>query len=197
MTNVANEADADSALRRQLRSMDLPIADMALASSTAVRAVAGAVGQVIGARAAARRVQSLDEFNALFHVIGLPPIAKDFHQDATFAQLFERQNNRTAAPCEQQFQSLQTSFEATSVRIVTPSSCTKGQTRDGQKSAGHGVSLPPTFVPSRSASPLSPTACTRFKREDEAPAMIPLRDAHGPTFGMGLRLRRLLSALIF
>lgn len=87
MTNVANEADADSALRRQIRSLDLPLTDVALAGSTAVRAVAGAVGQVIGARAAARRLQNLDDFNALFHVIGLPPIAKDFHLDETFAEL--------------------------------------------------------------------------------------------------------------
>lgn len=87
MTNVANEADADSALRRQLRTMDNPLAGVALAGSTAVRAVAGAVGQVIGTQAAAGRLRSLDDYNALFHVIGLPPIAKDFHLDATFAEL--------------------------------------------------------------------------------------------------------------
>jgi arachidonate 15-lipoxygenase len=87
MTNVANEADADSALRRKLREAGLPLKELALAGSTAVRAVAGAVGQVIGVRAASGRLQSLDDFNALFHVIGLPPIAKDFQLDTTFAEL--------------------------------------------------------------------------------------------------------------
>lgn len=48
MTNVANEADADSALRRKLRAMDTPLADMVLAGSTAVRAVGKAVGAVLG-----------------------------------------------------------------------------------------------------------------------------------------------------
>ncbi|AMV28430.1 Linoleate 9/13-lipoxygenase precursor [Gemmata sp. SH-PL17] len=87
MTNVANQADADSALRRRLRAMDVPIADMVLAGSTAVRAVGAAVGAVIGAAADARRLQTIDDYNALFHVIGLPPIAKDFEFDSTFAEL--------------------------------------------------------------------------------------------------------------
>ena len=87
MTNVANQADADSALRRKLRAMDTPLAKVALAGSNAVRAVKAAVGAVIGAQADADRLQSIDDYNALFHVIGLPPIAKDFHLDSTFAEL--------------------------------------------------------------------------------------------------------------
>ena len=87
MTNVANEADADSALRRRLRAMDVPLSHVALAGSTAVRAVSTAVGQLLGAQAEAGRLQSLDDFNSLFHVIGLPPIAQDFHRDETFAEL--------------------------------------------------------------------------------------------------------------
>lgn len=87
MTYVANEADADSALRRQLRKMDTPLTDAALASSTAVRAVAGVVGKVIGAQADARRLLTIDDYNSLFHVIGLPPISKDFEKDDTFAEL--------------------------------------------------------------------------------------------------------------
>jgi arachidonate 15-lipoxygenase len=87
MTNVANEADADSSLRRRLRQADVPLKDVALAGSTAVRAAAGLVGKVIGAQAEAGRLQTLDDYNALFHVIGLPPIAKDFHLDETFAEL--------------------------------------------------------------------------------------------------------------
>lgn len=87
MTNVANEADADSDLRRRLRQSDVPLKDMALGGSTAVRAVTGLVGKVIGAKAEAGRLQTLDDYNALFHVIGLPPIAKDFHFDETFAEL--------------------------------------------------------------------------------------------------------------
>src|SRR5262249_49480348 len=43
--------------------------------------------QVIGVRSAAGRLKSLDDYNALFHVIGLPPIARDFHLDEVFAQL--------------------------------------------------------------------------------------------------------------
>lgn len=87
MTNVANEADADSALRRRLRQADVPLKEVALAGSAAVRAAAGLVGKVIGAQADAGRLQTLDDYNALFHVIGLPPIAKDFHLDETFAEL--------------------------------------------------------------------------------------------------------------
>lgn len=87
MTYVANEADADSALRRQLRKMDTPLTDAALAASTAVRAVAGAVGKVIGLQADSRRLLSIDDYNSLFHVIGLPPICKDFELDSTFAEL--------------------------------------------------------------------------------------------------------------
>jgi arachidonate 15-lipoxygenase len=87
MTNVANEADADSALRRRLRAMDTPLANAALAGGTAVRAVKAAVGAVIGVQAASGRLQTIDDYNALFHVIGLPPIAKDFHLDSTFAEL--------------------------------------------------------------------------------------------------------------
>src|SRR5215211_1839385 len=51
MTNVANEADADSALRRKLRALDNPLANAALAGGTAVRAVKAAVGAVIGVQA--------------------------------------------------------------------------------------------------------------------------------------------------
>src|SRR5262245_3648401 len=87
MTYVANEADADSALRRQLRKMHTPLSDAALAASTAVRAVAGVVGTVIGMQADSRRLLSIDDYNSLFHVIGLPPISKDFELDATFAEL--------------------------------------------------------------------------------------------------------------
>lgn len=87
MTNVANQADADSALRRKLRAMDNPIANAALAGSTAVRAVGDLVGTVIGVAADASRLQTLDDYNALFHVIGLPPIARDFELDSTFAEL--------------------------------------------------------------------------------------------------------------
>src|SRR5262245_15802526 len=87
MTYVSNEADADSALRRQLRKMDTPLTDAALAASTAVRAVAGVVGKVIGMQADSRRLLSIDDYNALFHVIGLPPISKDFELDSTFAEL--------------------------------------------------------------------------------------------------------------
>src|SRR5262245_15626147 len=87
MTYVANEADSDSALRRQLRKLDTPLTDAALAASTAVRAVAGVVGTVIGAQADARLLLTIDDYNSLFHVIGLPPISKDFELDSTFAEL--------------------------------------------------------------------------------------------------------------
>lgn len=87
MTNVANQADADSALRRRLRAMDSSLANVALGASTVVRGVAGAVSEYIGMQAASDRLQTIDDYNALFHVIGLPPIAKDFHLDATFAEL--------------------------------------------------------------------------------------------------------------
>ncbi len=87
MTNVANQADADSALRRSLRKMDNTITNVVLAGSTAVRGVAGVVGQVIGLQAESGRLQTIDDYNSLFHVIGLPPIAKDFQLDSTFAEL--------------------------------------------------------------------------------------------------------------
>lgn len=87
MTNVANQADADSSLRRELRQAGNPFADIALGASTAVRAVAGVVGQVIGHAANERRLMTIDDYNGLFHVIGLPPISKDFHLDSTFAEL--------------------------------------------------------------------------------------------------------------
>jgi arachidonate 15-lipoxygenase len=87
MTNVANEGDADSAIRRRLRAMSNPIADVALGASTAVRAVAGVVGEFIGLQADSRRLMSLDDYNAMFHIIGLPPISKDFEKDSTFAEL--------------------------------------------------------------------------------------------------------------
>ncbi len=87
MTNVANQADADSALRRELRQTNNMLAGVALGASTAVRAVSGLVGQVIGVAADERRLLSIDDYNALFHVIGLPPISKDFHLDSTFAEL--------------------------------------------------------------------------------------------------------------
>src|SRR5438477_10315449 len=48
MTNVVKPADADSSLRRQLRMMDTPRTAAVLAGSTAVRAVAGVGGHVIG-----------------------------------------------------------------------------------------------------------------------------------------------------
>lgn len=87
MTNVANEADANSALRRRLRAMENPVANAALAVSTTVRTVAGVVSEFIGAQAESGRLQTIDDFNAMFHVIGLPPIARDFHLDSTFAEL--------------------------------------------------------------------------------------------------------------
>jgi arachidonate 15-lipoxygenase len=87
ITYMSNEADADSALRRRLRQMDLPGTSVALGASTAVRAVAGAVGTLIGVQAESRRLQSIDDYNSLFHVIGLPPISKDFELDSTFAEL--------------------------------------------------------------------------------------------------------------
>src|SRR5262249_1182514 len=87
MTNVANQADADSALRRTLRKMENPLTDVVLGASTAGRAVGQAVSADIGGAAAADRLQTIDDYNALFHVIGLPPIAKDFELDSTFAEL--------------------------------------------------------------------------------------------------------------
>ena len=87
MTNVANQADADSALRRTIRNMDLPGTGVVLGASTAVRGVTGLVGEFIGLQADAGRLRTIDDYNALFHVIGLPPIARDFHLDATFAEL--------------------------------------------------------------------------------------------------------------
>jgi len=87
MTYMANEADGDSALRRQLRKLDAPLVDAALATSTAVRAVAGMVGKAIGIKAEERRLHTIDDYNSLFHVIGLPPISKDFELDSTFAEL--------------------------------------------------------------------------------------------------------------
>jgi arachidonate 15-lipoxygenase len=87
MTNVANEADADSALRRRLRQMDTPMTDALLGVSTAVHAVRGVVSAAIGIQADASRLQTIDDYNALFHVIGLPPISKDFQLDSTFAEL--------------------------------------------------------------------------------------------------------------
>src|SRR5690349_24859141 len=58
MTNVANQADADSALRRTLRKIDNPLTDVVLAGSTAVRAIGQAVSAVIGTAAAADRLQT-------------------------------------------------------------------------------------------------------------------------------------------
>jgi arachidonate 15-lipoxygenase len=87
MTNIANQADDDSAVRRRLRAMAGPLADAALGTSTAVRAVAGLVGEFVGLRAESRRLMTLDDYHSLFHVIGLPPIAKDFDRDETFAEL--------------------------------------------------------------------------------------------------------------
>lgn len=87
MTNVANQADADSALRRTIRKMDLPGTGVVLGASTAVRGVVGLVGEFIGLQADAGRLQSIDDYNALFNVIGLPPIAADFQLDSTFAEL--------------------------------------------------------------------------------------------------------------
>ena len=66
MTRVANQADSDSSLRRTLRKMDTPLTDMVLAGSTAVRAVGAAVSTVIGAAANASRLQSIDDYNAMF-----------------------------------------------------------------------------------------------------------------------------------
>ena len=87
MTYVSNEADADSALRRQIRKMDMPLTDTALAASAAVRAVAGVAAKYIGAQAEARRLLTIDDYNSLFHVLGRPPISKDFELDSTFAEL--------------------------------------------------------------------------------------------------------------
>lgn len=87
MTNVANLADADSSLRQDLRQANNIFANAALGAGTAVRAVAGLVGQAIGVAADERRLMSIDDYNNLFHVIGLPPISQDFHLDSTFAEL--------------------------------------------------------------------------------------------------------------
>ena len=87
MDQVANQADTDSSLRRELRKSGTALTDIVLGTSTAVRAVTGIVGKVIGVRADERRLMSIDDFNALFHVIGLPPISKDFELDSTFAEL--------------------------------------------------------------------------------------------------------------
>lgn len=87
MTQVANQSDADSSLRRELRQADTTVGNLALGASTAVRAVTGLVGKVIGTQVNERRLMSIDDYNALFHVIGLPPISKDFELDTTFAEL--------------------------------------------------------------------------------------------------------------
>jgi arachidonate 15-lipoxygenase len=87
ITYMANEADTDTPLRRELQKLDTPLRDAVLATGTAVRAVAGAVGKFIGVRAQDRRLLTIDDYNSLFHVIGLPPISKDFDQDSTFAEL--------------------------------------------------------------------------------------------------------------
>jgi arachidonate 15-lipoxygenase len=87
MTYVANEADADVALRRQIRKTDTPLTGAALAATAAVHAVAGVVAKVIGIQANERRLQTIDDYNSLFHLIGLPPISKDFDLDSTFAEL--------------------------------------------------------------------------------------------------------------
>lgn len=87
MTNVANQADADSTLRRQLRAAGNPFAEIALGASTALKTVTGLVGQVVGQAVDERRLMSLDDYNNLFHVIGLPPISRDFHLDSTFAEM--------------------------------------------------------------------------------------------------------------
>src|SRR5262249_57348757 len=62
MTNVSNQADADSALRRTLRKMDLPGTGVVLGASTAVRGVAGLVGEFIGLQADAGRLQTIDDY---------------------------------------------------------------------------------------------------------------------------------------
>ncbi len=87
MTNISNLADDDSSIRRSLREYDNPLAKAALGASTAVRAVKTVVGEYIGVAADSRRLMSLDDYNGLFHIIGLPPISKDFALDSTFAEL--------------------------------------------------------------------------------------------------------------
>jgi len=87
ITNISNQGDDDSALRRRLREMSNPLASAALGTGTAVRAVAAVVGELVGLQQESRRLMSLDDYNALFHVIGLPPISKDFEKDSTFAEL--------------------------------------------------------------------------------------------------------------
>src|SRR5580704_8590470 len=66
MTNVANQADSDSAVRRLLRKVHTEVTDAILAGSTAVRAVADVVEDVIGVQAAAGRLKTIDDYNALF-----------------------------------------------------------------------------------------------------------------------------------
>lgn len=87
ITNYSNQADDDSSLRRRLRELSGPLAGAALGTSTAVAAVSGLVGELVGLQRESRRLQSIDDYNSLFHVIGLPPIAKDFEKDETFAEL--------------------------------------------------------------------------------------------------------------
>ncbi|MBY0512807.1 MAG: hypothetical protein K2P78_02730 [Gemmataceae bacterium] len=87
ITNISNQGDDDSAVRRRLRQMANPLADAALGTGTAVRAVATMVGELVGLQQESRRLMTLDDYNALFHIIGLPPICKDFEKDETFAEL--------------------------------------------------------------------------------------------------------------
>ena len=87
ITNISNQGDDDSALRRRLREMSNPLASAALGTGTAVRAVASVVGELVGLQQESRRLMTLDDYNSLFHIIGLPPICKDFEKDSTFAEL--------------------------------------------------------------------------------------------------------------
>lgn len=87
MTNIANEGDDDSVIRRRLRAMSNPLANAALGVTTAVRAVAEIVGEAVGLQGESRRLMSLDDYNDMFHIIGIPPISKDFDKDSTFAEL--------------------------------------------------------------------------------------------------------------
>ena len=87
MTNMANQADADSAIRRKLRQYENPLTNLVLGTSTAIRTLVRAVGSWLGMMRASRRLLTIEDYNSMFHLIGLPPIAKDYHQDSVFAEM--------------------------------------------------------------------------------------------------------------
>jgi arachidonate 15-lipoxygenase len=61
--------------------------DLVRTASCDIRGIARVIKETLGSLPVEGRAESLDDFAAIFRAIGLPAIARDYHEDSVLAEM--------------------------------------------------------------------------------------------------------------